>query len=175
MPQRTFGRFRVDFLTCDDIAWEVDGKAYHDDKKDRLRDRTILNGRHVNAIVRIAASALQFYRDACLASLGTMIARMEDAGKYCQFDVECCNREADWIVENWEDVGGDAIHYFIQIEAFDSDGEIAYVGSPLAFVPTDHEIWTHISRSQTKLLCWKSRIEYRTRWNEERWEGINVA
>ena len=58
------GNFRLDFVLIDDkghrVAYECDGAKFHDGSRDEWRDAMILGGGHVDAIVRLPGSEINF-------------------------------------------------------------------------------------------------------------------
>lgn len=158
------GRYRMDFVTNDRVGWEVDGKDFHDWKRDRERDQWILAHTDLELVVRIEAAALRYYRDATLAGLSHFVGRLERARSYCQFDFRVTRNEADrWLegIEEGRHSVADMLTSFEQVEAYDvylpSSGRSreggATVGGPFAFL-TEHPLWHHIPPDRRELNRW---------------------
>lgn len=60
--QVEIGRFRCDFV-IDGCAIEIDGKPFHDFKRDMQRDAEILATKQVERVIRIPAAAHFYYRE----------------------------------------------------------------------------------------------------------------
>lgn len=173
--QYRVGQFRIDFVTADGIAWELDGKKWHDRERDFSRDTWILANSEIRQIVRIEAAAMMFFRDATLAVMGSFVSHLSQAREIYGMSAARARLEADsWIDD--EDDDGDPQEILIAsygiaamldtmefADAYEVEGNVGYVGSPLAFVDHDHKIWDYVEPSRHKLNRWKGRIVNRIR------------
>ncbi len=100
-PQYRVGRYRVDFVTCDGIGWELDGKEFHDADRDRKRDEWILANSCLKRIIRVPASCMMFFRDATIAALSCWVDRFQRRS-YCDLDsFEKVTALADAVVDDF--------------------------------------------------------------------------
>lgn len=97
-------RYRMDFVTDDNIAWEVDGKQWHDEELDEVRDCCILQNSDIHTIVRIPAGAIHWYFNACVS-----VMRYWRDGCRGGYDVDPASEASEcvdyWhaLRQNWED------------------------------------------------------------------------
>jgi len=160
--QVEIGPYRVDFLTGR-VAWEVDGKDYHEYRRDKARDTWILNNSFVEQIIRIPAGALHHFRDPCLAIFSHYVTGFNHPAKDACMDVAESLRQADLYCRQFDEFGFcDEIGQFGELEAYDARcSGIGYVGSPLAFLD-GHPIWQHVAPRDEGRHRWKGRIFNRT-------------
>lgn len=175
LQQYRVGQFRIDFATCDGIGWELDGKQWHDPKRDFARDTWIFANSEIRQIVRIEAAAMKFFRDATLAVMGSFVSHFAQAKEIYGMSADNARWEADSWVDDTDDEGypqeSPIASYGIAAmldtmefaDAYEIEGNVGYVGAPLAFVDHDHEIWDYVEPSRHKLNRWKGRIVNRIR------------
>ena len=142
------------------VAWEVDGKSWHDEHKDTIRDKWIIDNSDIEQIVRIPAAALLYFRDACLAALAKKFP------SFLRFDGFC--KSVDERIEEAEHIADeiDEGHYcesvadeFAEGECVQVSGNEIIVGSPVAFLPKRHRLLKYLSKP--KLNQWSARIVIR--------------
>jgi len=149
-------------VTEDRIAWEVDGKDFHERQRDLQRDAVLLASGGIAAVIRIPAGAVHWYWNACVAVFGEWsgVSRFRSPA---WDDVECRSRWRD-MEESWLD--GDTlwchkcsdVRQFHEHDAFSVSLDTAAVGGALAFV-TDWE--PYIEASEVALLRHQYVIERR--------------
>ncbi len=165
--QYKVGPYRLDFLTADGVGWEVDGKEYHNEEKDAARDTWILTNSEIRQIVRIQASAIHFFQNACLAVFSNFVAHMREARMYCDIDDKEALRIADDILTkayegDLDDEPYSLLGLFEQSEAYTVVSNVGYVGTPFAFLPDDHHLWKFLPKDRVNLNKYLHRITNRT-------------
>lgn len=125
-------RYRMDFVTTDGIAWEVDGRQYHDPVKDAQRDKDLLASKAVQSIVRIPAAVVQFFPFSCIAVIADF------AGRYARTIAitreDCVDEWQSALESGEEDTVEQVAEYLKNADAYSTDGPIATIGSGLSFV-----------------------------------------
>lgn len=143
------------------VGWEVDGKKWHDEERDRHRDNWILRNSDIRIIVRIPAAAIMFFRDACMAGLSKFMSSFERFGRFC-CDAEQVAVEADSMSEGIDNgqYGSWIADDLASGECFKVVGDEILVGSPIAFLPENHQLLSHVSNRN--LNRWVGRISVRS-------------
>ena len=163
------GGYRLDFRT-DRVAWEIDGKQFHEPERDRKRDLWILEQKAVDSIIRIQAGAYHWFRNACLRLFATWL----DDWPYIQRnrpDVHTAAEaagEADELLDYWHEIE-ERVYFFVQGEAFQCDDTYGVVGSPFAFLPEGHAVSEHVPKHERAKHRWLGWCEYRRLDNVGRW------
>lgn len=132
---------------CPQVGWEVDGKQWHNESRDAIRDKWILANSDIKQIVRIPAAALLFYRDACLCGLATQFPAFSRFHGWVR-SIDDRLSEADRIAEEIDDGHYDAsiADEFAEGECCRVVGQEIHVGSPIAFLPQEHPLLNYVSR-----------------------------
>jgi len=173
------GRFRVDVMTTDSIAWEIDGKDYHNEANDKRRDLEILRGMEVKAIVRIPAAIGFYFQDAATHVADSFLAgafgnlrspnhrnivtRPNDLAKQAD------KLEEMFYFNGWDDIRFDCFcsqHCVAMNQYFD----VADIGHPFAFLPKTHRIWERLDAGNHALASWSTSMVKRDLANQCRWE-----
>ena len=166
------GRYRIDFATADGVGWELDGKKYHDEERDRKRDKWILENSKIRRIIRVEAAAMMYFRDSVLAVIGHFVDHMTQAKEIYGMDSIAARREVDSWFEDNEGQGERSVdcygeyemkHSLKHINAYHVSGNVGYVGCPLAFIDDDHEVWGYIERPHQGIAKWLGRVVNRIR------------
>lgn len=159
------GNYRLDFAVGG-IAVEVDGKKYHDPRRDAQRDAWILwNSDTIHTIIRVEAAVLLYYPNACMGVLSHFMPDGKWHPSYARDNnVERRMEEAESWVDDVYHIGSEELRLsFAQGDAFEINGDVAYIGSPFAFLPFDHELWKFVApKVSGRLLTWKGKITRKT-------------
>ena len=128
--------YRLDFVT-NGVAWELDGKRFHDRERDEIRDKRILRSAVVKAIIRVPAAAVQWFRDACMVGLSLwMNWPLHKSNLLVCDSVDDCIKQADIAMQ-----GSDELDFFLRsLEAVCISDDVLLIGSPYAFIPRDHPV-----------------------------------
>lgn len=163
--QARVDRYRVDFVTADNVGWEVDGSQFHERPKDEIRDRWILSNSSISKIVRVPAAALWHFPNATATVISYFVDRLERARNRCRMNGTDARKEMDRWKGYTLDIGIAEFKQFQFLECYEvfPENHIGFVGSPLAFVEADHEAWKLVSPLQRNLLKWIGMIEVRTK------------
>lgn len=97
-PQKQVGRFRLDaFVQTHQCRHgiELDGKAFHDAKADRERDREILETGQVDDIIRIPFAAMNYFPGATFECLRSWDQSLATPRPWNVFDIAGAHRDAD--------------------------------------------------------------------------------
>jgi len=159
--------YRIDFVTSDRVAWEIDGKDYHDAVRDNARDQILMRSGKFAAIIRIPAGAITFYYNACVSVFAYWCK-----GFQCRSPaIEACRCVEYFkaLQETWEDQGAswsNMHHDVIQMnesDAFSVNNTSSKVGGALSFISG----WEHIvDESELPLLRHQFEITRRMSVNE---------
>lgn len=167
--QVVIGKRRVDFVTGR-IGWEIDGKEFHNEAADQIRDLAILKTGKLDAIIRIPAGAYFWFPFACRAIFVRWLNRpLDQQDRSDSFTFEECQQQADLIVKNDSDTGA---YYFVRGEARGYNGSaFGFVGSPFSMLPADHPIGNMVPEWETPLHRHTYRLEYRSLENASEWNS----
>jgi very-short-patch-repair endonuclease len=61
LPQVRLCGYRIDFVTSDGVAWEVDGKKFHEKERDEKRDMKLMESGKLRSIIRVPAGAVHYF------------------------------------------------------------------------------------------------------------------
>lgn len=171
--QVALGQFRGDFVYQSGshrILFEVDGKKFHDHKRDVQRDLWILNNTDVTNVVRIPAAIVHYFRDAMMGVLAewfSCFARWENHLRYRAEELEPIIEKVSELVDEMD---YDALERFAESESVRFLGStFAVIGSPMSFVPEWHDLWWSVDRKDYAKHKWQGIMERRTLANKDDW------
>lgn len=172
--QVSVDRFRVDAMTDDGVAWEVDGKKYHNIMADIKRDEAILLAGKATKLIRIPAAAVWFYRNAVTCAMQSVarkstpvpanVINVDD--EYMQITLKNCELNESLEVDCLRGAQCFGIHR-----------DCGFVGTPLAFISRDNSLWRHVPDKDIGKLSWIGVVESRTLRNRKSWSryaGISM-
>lgn len=170
-PQVTIGKYRVDALTNDGTAWEVDGKEFHDAAKDAIRDEWILKhakdfGVVVDRVIRIPASCVYYHRLAVECSVRVLVGLPA---------MNCIGASSSEYAQDWADIDVengtflDSLDTMLHCQSYLIVGDVIFIGNPVAFVSRSHTLWDYVPRHLHGRCSWLGVIELRTLTNRKSW------
>lgn len=139
--QKAIGRYRVDaFVDCDGqkVVVELDGKAFHNQERDAIRDEFVLQ--HCDAVIRIPFAAMWYYERATFEVLAYWFPRFRIAKDVCVHSLAELQQRIENMQEDFYnyELGMSKREYLDKIEfivdVWDADDKFGFVGSPKAFV-----------------------------------------
>ncbi len=151
-PQVNTCGFRVDFVTSDDVAWEVDGIEFHNTNRDEQRDRRIMSSGLFRSIIRVPAGAVHYNYEACKSVFNVFCSH--EGG----FDAPSSSLSVCDVQECFKSIANTAYsspdrHDFVRMNESDAfqiiTPNIARVGGALAFCSG----WeNHVHHREIKLM-----------------------
>jgi very-short-patch-repair endonuclease len=136
--QVVVGKYRVDAMATVGsyrIGIELDGKKFHDPKRDAVRDRELLKS--IDGVIHIPFAAVAYYPDATMAAIGSWFPALYHYRGGWVFT-------RDELIECLANLEGDGDYYTedLWLDAFDANYEVWWplnedtclIGSPRAFV-----------------------------------------
>lgn len=162
------GGYRLDFVTSNGLAWELDGARYHDHERDRIRDKWILATRpDIIAIVRVPAAISWWYHEGTVAAV-RWLSGHGHPGWGCLIDWDDAEASADAYMASLfcnGDIHADPFTsscsdcLFVPVPS----ARRITIGHPGSAVSGDHPVWEYVDHSLIPLMQWSSAITWRTR------------
>lgn len=159
IAQKRFGKYRMDFVTSDGVGWEIDGKQFHDEERDCLRDEWILSNFDLKQIIRIEAASLHYFPEACKELFRVFCKGYSGRPGIC-VSADRAIEWADSVCEEFAIYGYsvESMECLEYHESYQIDRDVGYVGSPMAFIPFHHEIHTYASSDRRGLNDWRGKV-----------------